>query len=365
MFRFFSKNTIERAEKKAERYLDDDVLSVAIGNKITTGATTNDRSVTFFVKKKLPKAVLSKKELLPEVIDGFKTDVIDLGGEIEPLHRKQHRPVVGGISGMTEGLTACTLGAIVFKNNEPHILTNAHCVFGRDINDWAIGKKWLQPSPNDKGKDAIGTVKYPNPLKENEINKIDSSIVPLDVDYKLEMLNHGDYTKEWVEPTIGKNFYKIGRTTGKTEGVITHTMATALVRYGDKVLKFFPCFFALQDNYSLVAPGDSGSVAFCDKGVLGQVFAASPNLAIFIYGSSIQYELGITLDKAEPAYIALGSWMQFNRLDITLTSPTNLRKEPKIGNNVIRVLPKGTKLQVIGGGGVADNYFWVKVKASH
>ena len=365
-FKRFRRASIEEVGKKAGKYLrDNDILGVAIGNKVKSGCVTNIKSITFLVKKKLPEARMMSAEVLPQEIDGYATDVVEVGGEILPMNKKKHRPVVGGISGMRQGLTACTLGMIVFKDGKPHALTNQHCVTSKELAESSIGEKWVQPSPVDGGgaQDSIGIVANSNCLHENEVNLIDSHIVPLEAPYELTVHGYGEYPKKWVEPEIGMRFTKVGRTTGKTTGTITHVNATAIVRYGDKYLKFCPCFFAVQDNYNIVNGGDSGSVVLCEEGVIGQVFAAGPNLAIFLYGSVIGEKLGITLAPPAEGYIALGDWMDFSGLGVVLKSGANFRSTPGISDNVIRVLPAGTKLNVLDGSEIKDGYLWVKVDA--
>jgi hypothetical protein len=362
----FFRPSIEESREKAEKYLrKEGVIGVATGNKIKAGCTTNTPAITFIVKEKISEWQLMSTEVLPKEIDGHETDVIEVGGDILPMAKKKHRPVKGGVSGMTRGLTACTLGLIVFKDGMPHALTNQHCVTSSDLKEDNIGKKWLQPSPLDGGKapDAIGTIENPNCLKENEVNPIDSHIIPLSAPHELTVHGYGSYPKRWVEPKIGRRFTKVGRTTGKTMGTISHVGATATVRFGDKYLKFYPCFFARQNNWDIVNGGDSGSVVLCEDGVLGQTFAAGPNLAIFLYGTVIAQELGISLAPPREGFVALGSWMNFNGTEIILRAPTNLRSSPGISDNAIEVLPANTRLTILDWGEIKDGYLWVAVDA--
>ena len=70
----------------------------------------------------------------------------------------------------------------------------------------------------------------------------------------------------------------------------------------------------------------------------------------------------IELSKEEEGYIALGDWMKFSGLDIIVTSNTNFRSTPEISNNVIRLLPRGTKLKTVEEIKQSGGYNWIKVK---
>jgi len=347
-------------------YLDYNAQAVGEGKKITKGKTTDIDSVVFFVEKKLD----NPDNPIPKEIDGKPTDVIETGGEILPMNfRSRVRPVKGGTSGKVEGGSACSIGAIVFKDGEPHILTNSHCThFGMD----RTMANFLQPSPLDGGKilkDEVGVIKNPSSVQAGKINKIDSNIVPLNpkIPYSMDINQYGHYPKKWLDPKVGMRFKKVGRTTGITQGVVSHINVTASVNFSFQnqgVIQFYPCFFALQDNWNIVNGGDSGSCVFTEDGVIGQTFAAAPNLAIFMPFRSIVEELGITLGD-ETGYIALGQWLDFYKLEITTKFRTNFRAEAGLNGQIIRTLPAGTKLEIIADETlIKDNYFWLKVKVN-
>ncbi len=371
MFNFFKKD-IKKIKEKHEKELFDKrgVLAVGIGHKIKDGKDTKKDSIVVFVKTKMIEEALLNSEKVPKKIDGIETDVIEIGEEIRPLYRKKHRPVIGGTSGIVETGTACSIGLIAFKNGKPVALTNEHCVTFPSGTD-NVGKLFLQPSPVDGGKtvDAIGKVSSKPTLRNDQINKVDSAIIELDenIKYDLSVKDIKNYPKKWIEPEVGMKFIKIGRTTGKTEGIISHTNVTAQVNYKGNlgVCSFYPCFFALQNNYNIVDGGDSGSCVFNSDGIIGQTFAAAPNLAIFLVGSIIGKELGIELDKAQlnqEGWIALGSWMEFNGFEIKVTGKTNFRSSPGLSDNIIKVLSKDSKLKVSDEEIVkADGYVWIRV----
>lgn len=54
------------------------VLSIKFGSKFTKGEDTLELCITVYVKKKIDKKSLSPKQLIPERIEGIKTDVVEL-----------------------------------------------------------------------------------------------------------------------------------------------------------------------------------------------------------------------------------------------------------------------------------------------
>jgi len=67
----------------------------------------------------------------------------------------------------------------------------------------------------------------------------------------------------------------------------------------------------------------------------------------------------LTLEENE-GFVAMNSdWATSNETLVNL----NLRREPVIGDNIIRTLPKGTKIEVEEYGGYGSGYFWLRVLA--
>jgi hypothetical protein len=381
MFKKNRKKIIkEKGDELCEKYK---AIGIAEGHKITKGKDTGKDAIVLIVKHKLPETALLKEEKIPSKIDRWDTDVISAGGDIEPMHRKKYRPVQGGISGKVEGGTACSIGMVCWKGQTKGILTNEHCFHYPSLKDNS-GKRFTQPSRMDGGtvNDSIGICNTPPQIRNDKVNKVDSVFIPLDInnfsngaDGETTLKGIGHYPREIIEPQVGMKFISSSRTTGMTRGTISHVNVMAHVNYkGDVgVCKFFPCIFALQDNYNIINGGDSGSIIVLDeKGnekVIGQVFAASPNLAIFIPMSSIVDELGISLEPSEERYfVAAGrDWYVEPITGKTKTTVRlNLRKEPRVSDDTyIKTLPIGTEIDVIRYVGRKDGYEWLEIKVEN
>jgi len=371
MFNFF-RQPIEKVKAKCEKELliKEDCLAVGIGNKIKNGVDTGKLAICIFVKKKKPDYLLSPAARIPKRIDGWQTDVIETDEFLPMNNRQRIRPVQGSIIAKVEGGTSCTAGLVCWKNGVQGVLTNEHCLHTKGQNN--TGKRYLQPSPIDLGspeRDMIGIINSSPIIRNDRVNRIDSAFVPLSVPGEEKIFGIGDYPKRWIEPKLGMRVMKIGRTTGRTEGVISHINIQAKSNFGGNLglVKFFPTFFVRQTNFNVLAGGDSGSIVFALNkdgsiaGIVGQGFLASSTLAIFLYGLVIRDDLQIELDKPEIGFLALGKWLTIRNLEITTNARTNLRSSPEIENNIIRILPVGTKLEITGIGGVSNNLFWIGV----
>ena len=72
---------IKRVKEQWKDYLlqKQNVVGVGVGYKETGGIKTEDLSVVVFVRKKVSKAALSPRDVIPSLIDGVVTDVIQVG----------------------------------------------------------------------------------------------------------------------------------------------------------------------------------------------------------------------------------------------------------------------------------------------
>lgn len=150
----FWRKDINKIKAKYERELMKKchLEAIAVGHKIKGGRDTGEEAIVCFVQHKIFPSMMDKEEVVPEKLEGIKTDVVEIGGEIRPMeYRRKHRPVIGGISGKAENGTACSIGLICFKDGKPGILSNDHCAhYPSGKNNQ--GKKFLQPSPMDSLK---------------------------------------------------------------------------------------------------------------------------------------------------------------------------------------------------------------------
>lgn len=382
----FVKNNDDRIREVKNAHENDilkkkNVKGVGIGPKNKTGNT----SVVVLVDKKEDLSILSEKDAIPSKIDGVDTDVIEVG-DIVPVaeHTNKERPVYGGLSAIWYKGTACTLGAIVFKNGKKYALQNTHCA-NPHWDGAEIGDKILQPSPNDGGSrrgkaDVIGTsAEYKELYFGNKYNDFDSALVELDVDAKeLYQEGFGGIRQDPSEVSIGDEVWKSGRTTGVQRSKVIATDMTVNVNYGqEKPGRFRNQIIAENEDGYFTSGGDSSSLVVNEhRQPVGQIFAGSNTIAIFSPIQPIMDYFGFTFaeeKKQEDAYVALEqvSGLPYSVVDRKTLQPgteidtvyrMNVRTGPSTSEDIVKVLPKGTRLKVVETPIASDGYIWAKVE---
>lgn len=333
-----------------EKYGDrqDNIVAIGEGFKESSGVDSfatsiqksrGVKSAVILVQKKLPIETLAASEVIPSVIDGVQTDIIEVGelrpandiGEIEPMshtsHKKKYRPVVGGISAIWYKGTACTLAIPVYIGKQVYALQNAHCGFPH----WLGAKKGdpiLQPSPNDGGKrkDKIGTAELVKELQFDGIltpNYFDTALVKLDgeIDVKTqELLKFGKIKTEAKDVAVGQVITKEGRTTGLSSGKVLITNAVAWVTYAEGKTAFFEGqIIAENKDWKFIDGGDSSSLVVDEDGYpVGQVFAAS------MHGTTTT-PIGI-ISPIKPIMSHFG--FTFEPTDAPVPPPLNIIQDP-------------------------------------
>ena len=128
------------------------VIGVGTGLKESKGRMTDEVCVVALVRRKVPKAALSKENMVPRELEGVSTDVIEVGLLRAAQSRTDRwRPVPGGVSLGHYKVTAGTLGTAVRDRatGDRLILSNNHVL--ANANEALIGDQILQPGALDGG----------------------------------------------------------------------------------------------------------------------------------------------------------------------------------------------------------------------
>jgi hypothetical protein len=269
------------------------------------------------------------KDKVPDVINGFKTEVIVIGKikalsllQLEEIVKPTYtypgpvsrtgkvRPIVGGISiGVPEeafgGKMAGTLGLVVQgPGGFYYILSNAHVIaMNSKANFLPLGTAVLQPGTYDGGtiNDKVGELyKYIKiTFGPKGKNYADAAIAIITIsDYLTgEVLgsdNQNTYTiSGTTDVSVGDTVRKSGRTTGVTTNVVFDTSATVKVWYTlSKWAIFYDQILVYQP---FIQSGDSGSAVDKNGAFVGLAFAGSETTAVVCKAKYIISGLGITI----------------------------------------------------------------------
>ena len=317
------------------------VIGFGSGVKWTNGEPTGQPAMLVFVTSKVSEASLTSRDVVPRQLeDGTPTDVIAIGHisaqqrvlsapdtdlfvrlsdrhaegrtdaptsdvaglmEAEPqLLSRRMRPCPSGFSIGNVGITAGTLGSVVYDflpgaTTDPpspglgmpsryYVLSNNHVLAAS--NAAPIGSAIVQPGPFDGGtdpRDRIATLSRFIPIQfapqvplERHNNVVDAALGAAEFsDVTREILFNGA-PRAWrrkANVAVGDKLRKTGRTTNVTFGRVISVDATVDVNYGPAGVARF------RDQIittAMSAGGDSGSlVTSFDNVAVGLLFAGS------------------------------------------------------------------------------------------
>ena len=230
------------------------VHAVGIGRKISEGGEAGELCVRVYVVQKLPKSLLSPRDLIATSIDGMATDVIEAappfaggrapakkapakktrgtgatGASCTSERKKSQRPVIGGISAGHRDISAGTIAALCRSTrpgDDPAVvlaLSNNH-VFA-NVNKAMTGDPLYQPGPMDGGVFAdhfANLLRYvPIKLGGQQGNRVDCAVGSLlgGMLHETTICSIGTIAGT-AQATEGLVVTKHGRTTGLTVGEV-------------------------------------------------------------------------------------------------------------------------------------------------
>ncbi len=287
------------------------VVATGVGYKISNGVRTGEIGIVCSVTHKVPVSELRAQDLVPETVNGVRTDVVATGAFRTLAERTgRYRPAPGGASIGHRDITAGTLGCIVYRDGEPFILSNNHVLANE--NRGQLGDPILQPGPYDGGKlpdDAIAVLADFIPVRMAEEasgcvfakssaaalnwlatllgssarlravstaktdNLVDCALAkPLDASYVTDDILDLGRIAGVGQVELGDAVAKSGRTTGLTRGEIVQVDVTADVAFGSTVARFTDQLMAGPMSEG----GDSGSAVLDSQNrIVGLLFAGS------------------------------------------------------------------------------------------
>ena len=297
-------NTLDRKSKNHLLSLPF-VVGIGHGLKESGGSQTTDEAIMVLVRKKVAPESLASHQMVPKLVEGIRTDVIEVGSLVAHEARKDEvgkmdgtneiqqtrtfhvRPAPPGVSIGHFRITAGTFGSVVYDKatGQPLILSNNHVIAnasnGRDFRA-QIGDTILQPGPMDGGLNNANIIAKLNrfiPLSDRGGNLVDCATArPLSSEQIIPAILEIDVVRGICSPELGMTVKKSGRTTGLTYGQVRAISVIVNVSYGiRRVLQFENQILTT----SISAPGDSGSLVLSSDGMaVGLLFAGSDTSTI-------------------------------------------------------------------------------------
>jgi hypothetical protein len=268
-----------------------------IGYKYVNGQKTETVAVVVGVEQKKPRAQVSPHEMIPTTIDGIPTDVQEnppiraWSGRpmtIAHSHTARVRPVPPGVSIGHEQTTAGTHGGYVQYGTDTawYGLSNNHVVANE--NRAQRGDRIYQPGPYDipeqtpdaetytiatletfvrLGPSTSGCLWWPFTRRQERRqpypNLVDAAIYRMRTqdDVELAIQGSGRVVRGIRDMVLGDRCYKVGRTTGYTDGVVEIVNMEIPIHYDAGVWNFVDQLGIRHrtNGEMFSAPGDSGS----------------------------------------------------------------------------------------------------------
>ncbi|CAG7839850.1 hypothetical protein CLOHAE12215_01265 [Clostridium haemolyticum] len=243
------------------------VQGIGLGYKKINGKCTFRKCISVFVSKKLSSNNIAREDLIPSYFNCIPTDVVETGIFTTCALNKRIRPVQCGYSIGPVGVGIYgTLGCLVRNRREKavYVLSASHAL--NPLGKVSFGTPIVQPGVLDGG--SIRSDVIANLIRSTNIQYIGTFSKPVNtVDAAIAKVSNisivsttiaivGKDVKEIASPKIGEKVFKVGRTTGFTEGSITETDVTQIINSSGKKALFKNQIAAgvKSDN------GDSGSV---------------------------------------------------------------------------------------------------------
>jgi hypothetical protein len=255
------------------------VVGIGYGAKVSDGQVDSEEEVVrVYVKTKKCKSELTRTEVIPNIVNGVPTDVIEVGQIVK------QRPVQCGTSIGHRLTTAGTIGCVVSIDsdlNRRYILSNNHVLANE--NNSKIGDEILQPGPVDGGVSPIAHLYDFEPIDFQGINSFDAAIAKVvkNQDILPSIIKVGNPAGNPVEASLNLPVVKHGRTTGFTSGRILDISSDVKVNFEGGVALFENQLVVRTENGVFSAEGDSGSL-IVSQGLLEPVallFAGSGPLS--------------------------------------------------------------------------------------
>ncbi len=295
------------------------VLHVSVGVKETDGKLTDQLCVRVYVKEKKDLAAVPADEVIPAEINGIPTDVNVVGQFEFSDDNTRYRPIKGGIqisnriivlndAGTGTQMSRGTLGCIAIDttDNAPVMLSNWHVLYG---SSGRTGDKVYQPPPTSLPRVALGDLPVRptddadkiGVLRRREIsNNVDGAIAAIDVSScchccGIHFSNEISGLSVAGRPprntivgdqraTSGMTVFKVGKSTGRTEGIVLDDNYPSFAITKDGSTHTFTGQIAIQHTdptKPFSAHGDSGSVIInLENKIVGLLFAAGKQMTV-------------------------------------------------------------------------------------
>lgn len=284
-------------------FQDRNVVGLGVAEKVTSGRSTGELSLCFYVRKKKARKGLRSHKMIPPVVSvgGRKpifTDVYELGGAFKALVNKQESPLQSGFSvGTVTNTNAGTAGAIVSFGSTQYILSNAHVFFGKP---GKTGISYPAIRDNNNTTNRVGVLRHIVSLSADG-NRADAALAEIDSGLSIDpFVSDANTPYKIGVPELRMKVVGRGRSTTSIRGVVNtlpfsgpveDVPGVGTIRFVDQV--------ACEGN---AEEGDSGALIVAEETgeIVGLLFAGVAGGFLFTPIKSVREELGVNFSFVNP-----------------------------------------------------------------
>lgn len=263
------------------------VVQVGIGIKETQGVMGSQVVFRVYVENKVAPGAVPAGDMIPPVIQGVSTDVIQHQVVTDEEDTSKYRPVKGGIQiGLDGGDSLGTLGCLVTRvsDGKTHILSNHHVLYDGSATD---GTEVGQPEYVNSCCCSCGDIAVN--VKGIRSGHLDCAIAKVKDGIGVSKAIEGIGNITGVNNAVpGEAVKKRGRTTELTTGNVSNLVMSA---DGTKILEVEVKKNNGNDRFS--RPGDSGSALLNNANEIIGLHKAGNNGEEVVAGNFISVSVGI------------------------------------------------------------------------
>lgn len=263
------------------------VVHVSVGLKQINNTATDEFSIRVYVTRKKDIASIAPAERIPKSVQGIPTDVNEVKTVRAHEDTARYRPITGGIqitngTAVPGGITVGTLGCLATDNSDAKqvFLTNFHVIGG------TAGVSVFQP--NNVATDLIGVVKRGliSATVDAAIADISAGVTTTTDEINGLLLNLSNHVSGVTAPVGGMRVFKVGRTTGLTNGKVVDANTPVTITYLPPIgAKFFTRAVLIQCTKvsgccCCTCNVVDGSQNFSDHGDSGSAVVSEQRMAI-------------------------------------------------------------------------------------
>ena len=327
---------------------------------VKVGIKKSEKVITIYVSKKKALSELMSNDVLPEQINGVKTQVIQIGEVIGPRpippkgkgmkastvsladYTKRYRPIPNGVSIGNITITAGTVGGLVTCSGVNCLMTNTHVAcqtIGADLGTQE--RRCAQPGPYDDSNytpNIMGSTYKAIIMPAGQPAYNDLAIIRLDDQAGAT----GKTLDKGIMPTavgtlaVGDRLWKEGRTTGFTFGTVVSIGSTITVGYGNDGSRDHRLCIVTT---AMSAGGDSGSWVYKKVSPGDTITDADRVLVAYLFAGSSSNTI---LHDINNGLSALGATPVFD------TAPVPPTKDIQVDAILTAVNPGGDTFRVFG-----------------